>query len=298
MKTVLGIDIGGTKIAFGPVNESGVIKSRSIPTGSSPDQTMDHLIYGIDILLRETGLQWGSLSGIGIGAPGPLNSKGGNLLNPVNLPGWENYNIVHRLKRIYQGLIRLENDANCAALGEKFFGAAKPFETFAYITISTGIGSGVFLNGKLLSGRTGNAGEIGHIAIEPNGGECSCGQRGCLEYLASGIGIARRGTLAFGRPIRAEDVVNAYHIGDKTAKRIMEDTFRYIGIGCVALVNLFEPDAIVIGGGVSNIGEPLFREVSDYVRRYSLNRESGAIPILQAELKKDVGVVGAAVLVL
>lgn len=300
MKTALGIDIGGTKIAYGLVDETGgVLKSGRIATqvGSPPEQTMNRLLAGIDNLLRETGIGWGLLTGVGIGAPGPLNPQEGRLINPGNLRGWERYNVVARLKQHYKGPVRMENDANCAALGEKCFGAAKPYDTFAYMTISTGIGGGLFVDGKLLSGRTGNAGEIGHLAIDPNGGECYCGQKGCLEYLASGTGIARRGTEVFGRPMRAEDVAAAYFAGDERAVRVMNDTFRYIGIGCVTLVNLFEPEAIVIGGGVSAIGEPLLRAVAGYVRQNSFHREAGNIPILRAKLTRDAGVAGAAALV-
>jgi glucokinase len=299
MKTALGVDIGGTKIAFGLVNDAGVKASSSIPTGEDPDESMERLAGAIGELLRENGWDWEDLNGIGVGAPGPLLPREGRLLNPPNLPGWANYPVVQKLKQVYPGRVRLDNDANCAALGEKYFGAARPFDTFAYITISTGIGSGLFAEGKLLSGRTGNAGEIGHIAIDPHAGECpSCGQRGCLEYLASGTGIARRGTAVYGRPMRAEEIVEAFRRGEEPAQRILEETFRYIGIGCVTLVNLFEPEAILIGGGVSQIGEPLFRAVSAYVNRYALHRQAGEIPILPAQLSQDVGVVGAAVLIL
>jgi glucokinase len=192
----------------------------------------------------------------------------------------------------------LENDATAAALAEKWVGAARSAEHFVYITISTGIGAGIYSHGRLLTGATGNAGDIGHMVIDPASGICNCGQRGCFEYVASGTAIAREASSLLGRQVAAKEAFELALTGqDPAMEKLVHRVFDYIGIGCVTLINTFDPELLVIGGGVSQVGAPLFEAVSDYIMRNALNPSGRNTPVVPAALQQDAGLIGAAALV-
>ncbi|MNN37895.1 N-acetylmannosamine kinase [compost metagenome] len=218
-------------------------------------------------------------------------------MKPPNLRGWWDFAIVSSLKRHFAVPIHFENDATAAALAEKWLGAAKETENFVYITISTGIGAGIYSHGRLITGATGNAGDVGHFVIDPAAGQCVCGQKGCWEYIASGTAIARQASPLLGRDVTSKEVFDLAAKGHVQMKALVDQVFHYIGIGCVTLINTFDPEILVIGGGVSQVGDPLFDCIRDYVSRHALNPTGRNTPVVPAAMLQDAGLIGAAALV-
>lgn len=297
----IGVDIGGTKVAIGLVGENGEVQAeRTIGTKLDipPEQMTDQICQTVQEMVDESGLKLEHCAGIGIGAPGPLDPGSGKITCPPNLPSWAGFAIVERFKQHFQLPIRLENDASAAALAEKWVGAAQENDNFIYITISTGIGAGIYTAGKLFTGSSGNAGDVGHFVIDPSTGQCTCGQKGCFEYLASGTAIARRASELLGRSVTTKEVFELYQAKHLQITAFVEATFEYIGMGCVTLINIFDPEKVVIGGGVSQVGAPLFDAVRSYVERFALNPSGRKTKIVPARLHKNVGLIGAAALIL
>ncbi|MNO62732.1 Glucokinase [compost metagenome] len=300
MQHAAGIDIGGTKTAIGIIDHQGnVIAKKTIPTDQSvnPDVMIDRIADALKELLSVNQIDETELLGIGIGAPGPLNTKEGTIVEPPNLPGWWNFAIVSSMKRHFAVPVHFENDATAAALAEKWLGAAKKADNFIYITISTGIGAGIYSHGRLITGATGNAGDVGHLVIDPAAGTCVCGQQGCWEHIASGTAIARQAGLLLGRDITSREVFDLAAKGHAQMKTLVEQVFHYIGIGCVTLINTFDPEMLVIGGGVSQVGDTLFDHIREYVSRHALNPTGRETPVVPAAMLQDAGLIGAAALV-
>jgi glucokinase len=296
----IGVDIGGTKVAVGAVDDTGkVIAETSIPTDTriTPNTMTERIIQTIHEIISGKRLDIRHCQGIGIGAPGPLDPRGGKIVCPPNLPNWRDFPIVRQFEQEFDLPIRLENDASAAAVAEKWAGAAQDSNNFIYITISTGIGAGLYLDGKLYTGASGNAGDIGHMVIDPSQGTCTCGQKGCFEYVASGSAIARIGSAKLGRAVSTREVFDLYAQGDERAVHLLEQVFEYIGMGCVSLINAYDPEKIVIGGGVSQTGKPLFEAVQEYVGKYALNPSGRLTSIVPTGLSTSTGLIGAAALV-
>ncbi|MBP3953146.1 ROK family protein [Bacillus suaedae] len=296
----VGIDIGGTKVAIGLVDDQGVIQAQKtikMNQNIPPTEMVREMIDSLRELLLSVGINQSELKGIGIGAPGPLNSSQGIIISPPNLPKWRDFHLVDEMKKYVDLPIRLENDANAAAVAEKWVGAAQKDDSFVYLTISTGIGAGIFLDGKLISGRTGNAGEFGHVVLDASQDPCDCGQRGCWTSLASGTAIAKRASMILGKPVTTEEVIELAKLGDPQMSLFIQDTFEYIGMGCVTIINSLDPGKVIIGGGVSQAGDLLFATVREYVRMYALNPSGRDTEIVEAELGQMSGLVGAAGLV-
>ncbi len=296
----MGIDIGGTKIAIGLVNTSGEVVSRSVLSTNltiSPQDMMLEVAKEVNRLVEQQHLLKEDLLGVGIGAPGPIDAPDGMITCPPNLPNWVDFPVVQFMQEALGLTVTLQNDANCAALAEKWIGAAQDANSFVYVTISTGIGSGIYVDGRMLSGLRGNAGDIGHIVIDPSQGTCTCGQKGCFEWIASGTAIARRASDALLRNVSTKEVFELYANHDNTIVPIIAQTFEYIGMGCVTLINMLDPEMIVIGGGVSSVGDPLFDAARRYVRQFALNPAGRETRIVKAQLGSDAGLIGAAALV-
>jgi glucokinase len=259
-------------------------------------------------LLGRVGLPAAAVHRIGIGCAGPVSRQAGLILNPPNLPGWIRVPLVEYFEKHLGRPAIVENDANAAALGEFRYGAGKGAQSLVYLTVSTGIGGGIILDGKLWHGLKDGAGEVGHMTVNPDGPICGCGNTGCLEALASGPSIARRAreALAAGRASRlgelpdltAADVVRLAGEGDPLAVEVWEDTVRYLGLGVAAIVTILAPERVVLGGGVTEAGDllfdPLRREVRQRVRLVAVE----SVPILPAALGRDVGILGAAAVAL
>jgi len=306
---ILGLDIGGTKLATAMVTADGVCHGLQIePTNrdEGPDAVIARLFSQGRASITAAGL--GAPWAVGISCGGPLNSQDGVLEAPPHLPGWIDIPIVEMTEREFGVPAVLENDATAAALAEFWFGAGAGANSLVYLTISTGIGGGTVIDGKLYRGATGNGGEHGHITVRPNGRPCTCGRRGCLEAYCSGTQIAARAKEAVsdakGRgystmlsgidSITAADVSRAAALGDAVASAVWQETLEVLGQGLSDLINVLEPDVAVLGGGVTRAGSMLLEPLQDIVRNSVMGREADAVRLNLASLGDVVGVVGAA----
>ena len=309
-RLIIGVDLGGTNIKGALLDAQGniIAKEQTATQANAGPETvagrMSEMIASLEGLAVSKGTD---LLGIGIGVPGQPDSHLGTVVYAPSLR-WRNIPLVEYLRRATALPIFLENDANLAALGEQWRGAGRGSVNMVMITIGTGIGGGLILNGRLYSGITGTAGEIGHTIIDPNGPICSCGRRGCLETMTSATAMVRMAKEAIdlgeatelSRPenLDARDIIMAAQAGDKIADQIVKTSAYYLGLGLGNVINVFNPDAIVIGGGVSRAGEILFAPLRAYTRACSLESAAEAVKLVPAELGNDAGSIGAAALVL
>lgn len=320
MDMIIGLDIGGTKLAGGVLKgeaSGGEIQllERRERASQAQQGAEASLAQVYDLLSELTPLAaaHGPVAGIGICSPGPLNPETGIVFNPTNMPGWANIPLAAEVNRRFHVPCRMENDANGAGLAEALFGAARGFPRVFYTTISTGIGTGIIFDGRVYHGKNGVAGEGGHVSIDYRSPvRCNCGSFGCIESLASGTAIARRAREALKKnggsqvlalagaagAITAETVARAASMGDPVATQLVEETGEMLGAWLANIVNLLDPDVIVIGGGVSKIGEPLFRKIRETVPCLSVNPFASKTPIVAAQLQSDVGIFGAAAVIL
>ena len=315
-KLLLGVDIGGTKVAAGLVNHSGeiVFKTRNPMNPRGTEQEgLEAVKTAIDAALKQAA---GGIDAIGIISPGPLDPKTGIILNPPNLPCWRNYHLVQKLAEAYKMPIILDNDANAAGLAEALWGAGRGYKEVFYATLGTGVGTGIIFNGRIFHGRTGAAAEGGHLTIDYRGGKfCKCGKPGCVEAMVSGTGIARRARekarssgsiaqplidLAGGNidNITGEVVGKAFKSGDQLATEILEETADILAVWLGNIIDLLEPEVIVVGGGVSELMEGWFDHVRQQVPQWSVNQRANEIPIIIAKYRADAGIAGAAALFL
>lgn len=313
MRLVLGIDIGGTTFTVGAISTEGrrVGALREEPT--NPKDGADGVLHRIAAAgravmddARRVELQ-AEFIGIGAGAPGPLDAEAGVVLLTPNL-GWVDYPLRDRLQAALGLPTVIDNDANCAVLGEWWRGAAQGTRHAIGFTIGTGIGGGLIVDGKLYHGASGCAGEIGHTTIEANGRHCACGNYGCLEAYASGLAIARRAVEAIesgevttllqragGDPARisARTVYDAAHDGDELARELVHETAQFLGAGVANLVNVFNPEVVVVCGGVTRAGDLLFVPLRREVARRAFKPAVQAVRIVAQQLEAP-GVFGAA----
>lgn len=306
MGRCIGVDVGGTKIAAARVEPDGSVSRRfrtETRAAEGPDRVIERICQGIECVMGEE-----AVDGIGIACPGPLDSRSGVVLSPPNLPGWERIPLKERLEDRFQVPVCMENDANAAAWGEYLLGAGRWADPMIYITVSTGIGGGVVLDGALYRGADTYAGEIGHMIVDPQGAPCGCGRRGCLEAMASGTALARAAAEALrngdgrirewsgGSLPRAEHVFAAFREGDEVASRIIDDGIRYLAIGLANVVHLLNPRVIVIGGGVAGAGEMFFTPLRERLSNSLMPSFADTFELRPAELGADAGVIGAAAL--
>ncbi len=285
----LGIDLGGTKIATAIV-EDGVIRARervATPQTGFAD-VLAAMAQTADRLLESQG----PVHAIGVGSPGPLDVATGTILFAPNIPGMENAPLVAGLTDRLGRPVILENDANAAGYAEHLYGAARDLESSVYVTISTGIGGGLFVGDRVIRGANGVAGEIGHMTILPGGPVGGDGTDGSLEAIAAGRSIARDGTYVFGRSVSTEEVFALAKDGDEKALRIVDNAARFTGIGLANLVKIFDPEGFVIGGGMSQVGPFYLDRIVAATRAYLPGWPMP--PLLPARLGTDAGVIGAA----
>jgi glucokinase len=309
--TVLGLDIGGTKLAAGVVDGSG----RVLSFLAEPTLAEQGAAHGIERLLglgrlavEQSGLDWDAIHAVGIGCGGPLDADAGVLLAPPHLPGWRDVPVTALVEAAYERPAALENDATAGAAGEHLYGAGAGTRNMVYLTISTGVGGGVVLAGRLYRGASGNGGELGHVTVDWHGRRCrGCGRRGCLEAYVSGTSIAERAreairsdgnsTLARIAEPTAADVARAAEAGDPLAQAIWAETLEALACGLTSIVNVFEPELVVLGGGVTRAGEQLLGPVRERVRADAMKPAGTAADIVLSALGDQVGVVGAAAIV-
>ncbi|MEA1964821.1 MAG: ROK family glucokinase [Candidatus Aerophobetes bacterium] len=316
---VIGVDLGGTNIVSLLVNREGKIISkdkRETLAKEGKEKTINQLVNSVKTVIKEgekRGTTFESILGLGIGAPGPLNIKKGVVYLAPHLPDWRNVHLTKILRGKLELSVFLENDANAAALGEWWKGAGRNIDNLVLLTLGTGIGGGIIINGEVLHGSCDIAGEIGHIIIHEEGLPCSCGSRGCLEAYASATGVVRRTIAALkeGRKsilidwvsgnlekINCELVYQAAKENDKLSQWIIEETARYLGIGITNIVNILNPEMVILSGGMSQAGDLILKPVRKYAKRYALKPAIERVKIVQGSLLEDAGAIGAAITVL
>ncbi|HKE28994.1 MAG TPA: ROK family protein [Bryobacteraceae bacterium] len=314
MSMTIGVDIGGTKVAAGLVSEAGAISHKTrVPMVSTGDaeQGFDAVEAAVAAIFDDAPEARGAVKGIGICSPGPLDPKTGVVLNPPNLPCWRDFPLAAATERAFGVPAHVDNDANAAGLAEVLWGAAVGYRNVFYATLGTGIGTGIVFDKKIYHGRTGSAAEGGHVTIDYNGPLCGCGKRGCIEALCSGPAIAARargmldGTahsqildLAGGNvaEVRAEHVGQAWREGDALAKRVLEQTAHLLAIWLGNIVDVLEPDIMVVGGGVAELMSGFFPQILAELPAWSIIPRAREIPLVMARYGADAGIAGAAAL--
>jgi glucokinase len=311
----IGVDIGGTKVAAGLVTASGQIihQTRTPMVANDAAAGLAAVISAIDSVksLEQRGAAASSIAGIGICAPGPLDPRTGIVVNPPNLPGWRNFPLAAQVSKSYNLRVRVDNDGNAAALAEALWGAGRGFHTVICATIGTGIGTGIVFDGKIYHGRTGAAGEGGHTTIDYHGPRCGCGKLGCIEAFAAGPAIARRAAdkirtgkssmildLAHGCPdqITSEMIGKAYAAGDLLAKEVLQETAQLLTIWLGNMIDLLDPDVLIIGGGAGAMLRPFFDEIRDNLPKWCVNTHCQEVPLVPAHYGADAGIAGGAAL--
>lgn len=312
----IGIDVGGTNVKIALVDDNGkIIYSNSVPTYAKMgyEYTVNNIKQAIKDLMKETNTTPSDIEGIGFDFPGQVDCKTGVVKLAPNIPGWVNVPIAQMIEDEFHIPTRIDNDVRCAALGELKFGAGRGCENFICITVGTGIGSGIVINGKVVRGATNAAGELGHIKLQMNGGPiCGCGDTGCLEAFASGPAIVamaqeyikggkstkfREMAAVEGGEITPYMVAKAAEEGDPVAKRIFEIVGEYIGIGLTSVINLLNPERVIIGGGVAESGELLLRPIRKTIKERAMVVAGNAVEIVPAQLGNSAGVIGASMLI-
>jgi glucokinase len=312
---IVGIDLGGTNIAAGAMPTDG---TREIAMRMAPTKAEEGAAAVVDRIARmveeviaqtmaETGAERSDFLGVGIGSPGPLDRARGIVIVTPNL-GWRDFPLRDEVSSRVNLPATLDNDANCATLGEWWCGAAKGGRNVVGLTIGTGIGGGLILDGKLYHGASDAAGEIGHTTIDSTGRRCKCGNYGCLEAYTSGPNIAERAREAIDvdetsillelvegdiSRITAQTVFEAAKRGDPTAQEVVKDTAHFLGVGLSTLINVFNPDTVVIAGGVTQAGDLLFDPLRAEIRRRAFKPAVEACRIVPGALPLSAGVVGA-----
>lgn len=310
----LGIDLGGTKIAAGIVDADGrIIKKASVPTGRTrnSDEIVEDMCLLAENLIKDVGISLKELDSIGIGSPGTHDRKNGIVLYNNNL-NFRNVKVREQMQKHVPVPVYLENDANCAAIAESVAGAAKGADFAVIITIGTGIGGGVIINKKLYTGFNGAGGELGHIVIRFNGEACTCGRNGCWEAYSSATALIRQTrNAAVENPdskihalvegdldkINAKTAFDAARMGDETGVKVVDNYISMFAEGLANIVNIFQPNIIAIGGGVSKEGEYLLAPLREKMKDKIYSGEGvERTRIIEAKLGNDAGIIGAALI--
>ena len=309
MKYGFGIDIGGTTVKVAFFDENGEMKCKwEIPTRSEGggEQILPDIAATVDTFLQQNRLSKDSILGIGVGVPGPVSREG--VVNKcVNL-GWGVFNIEQELSQLTGLPVKAGNDANVAALGEYWMGGGQGYESLVMATLGTGVGGGIILDGKILYGARGAAGEIGHMVLDRNETEpCGCGKLGCAEQYCSATGVVRmakrymatddRPSMLRGREITCKEIFDAAAAGDAVAAAALETVYARMAEFCANLANAFDPAVIVLGGGVSKAGEVLVEGIKRHFPKYVFHAMAD-MPFVLATLGNDAGAYGAFKLIL
>ena len=322
MKTyVVGIDIGGTKLATVVADSTGHIFSK-VRKPTLAERGPEYALQLLFDMVRETinlaGLEQKSISAIGVSCGGPLDTKTGVVYSPPNLPGWDALPLKAQLESEFEIPVTIENDANASALAEYRFGGGRGYNAVLYMTMSTGIGGGIVIDGQIYRGANDSAGEVGHQILLPDGPLCGCGKRGCLEALCSGPAIARRArtaiqeqlaekntlattllNLADGRieAVKSEHVLAAARTGDVLALQLVDETAYYMGWGIANLVNVLNPDIVLLGTIAIAAGDLLLNPIRKTVSEFAMTRPAEAVKIAPAQLGEALGDLAAIALV-
>ncbi len=309
-KYVIGIDLGGTSIKGGAVSKKGVIQecgTHESASKSGPLRPVENMVRLVHDLSKKMGYP---PEAIGFGIPGAIFSEKGIVTKSPHFPRWRNFNLKASLENKISIPFIIENDANAAALGEAWLGAGKGYKHFCCMTLGTGIGGGIVLNGSIWKGMNGMAGEIGHIVVEPDGRPCPCGGQGCLETYASATGIIKTATEKFSRSkitkalkkspdkkqkkITAELLCKLAREGDETSKTIFKEMGKYLGIGFADLINILNLELIIIGGGLLPAWNLFIREAIRQMKKRAYKVPAENVQIVKAKCGNDAGLLGCA----
>ena len=315
-KKIIGIDLGGTTTKFAILTSDGEIQQKwSIDTNvlDGGSHIIPEIIQSVNHRLSLYNMDASDFLGIGLGSPGKVDRESGTIVGAYNL----NWKTVQPVKEQIEGetkiRVAIDNDANVAALGEQWKGAGANDPNVVFVTLGTGVGGGVISEGNLLHGTAGCAGEIGHVIVDPDGFECTCGRKGCLETVSSATGVVRlarhlseqyagvselKERLDNGEEVTCKDIFEASQNEDKFAVIVVDRVCFYLGLACGNIANTLNPSSIVIGGGVSASGEFLRGQVEEYFNRFAFPEVSQSTKIKLAELGNDAGIIGAGSLVL
>ena len=315
-RATLGIDIGGTKVAAGLVDASGTILFQTrVPmiANGAAEAGFGAVVNVVNAVFAAQPDARSSLAGIGICSPGPLDPRSGVVINPPNLPCWRNFPLAAEVQRVFGVQARVDNDANAAGLAEAIWGAGVGYRDVFYATLGTGIGTGIVLDKRIHHGRTGSAAEGGHVTIDYHGPRCACGKLGCIEVLCSGPAIAKRAREKMAHSpqagarilelsggnlerVQAETVAEAFRQGDSLATEVLENTADLLTIWIGNVIDLLEPDIMILGGGVSELMSAFFGRIREQLPNWSINERAAEIPIVRAKYGSDAGIAGAAAL--
>ena len=315
---VIGVDVGGTKVAAGIVDVQGKILTQtrvSMNCRGSAQDGLASVLSAIESLLAHDAALRKKIHCIGICAPGPLDPRTGVIINPPNVPCWRDFPLADEVAKHYSAHVKVDNDANAAGLAEHLWGAGRGFRNIFFATIGTGIGTGIVLDGKIFHGRTGSAAEGGHVSIDLNGPVCNCGKKGCIEVLASGTAIARRAREKLAESpqrgaqllalagddaasVRSEMVGKAADAGDQLSREILDQTLEYLAVWLGNVVDLLEPEVIILGGGAGQMLRSHFNEIQKRMSGWCVNSRCQEIPIVSAHYGENAGIAGGAALCL
>lgn len=313
MKYYIGIDLGGTNIKAGVVSEDFEIVSKATCKTNLPRPAEEICADMAKVALEaldKAGLTLENIESVGIGTPGTANSESGVIEYSNNL-GFLNFPVVKLMRTHIDKPCFVENDANAAAYGEFVAGAAKGANDAVCITLGTGVGGGIIINGKIYSGFNFAGAEIGHTVVDPNGPECTCSRKGCFEVFSSATGLVRMTKEAMladkssimwkmneeDGKVSARTAFNAMRVGDKAGKEVVEKYIKYLALGITNTINVFQPDILCIGGGVCNEGDPLLLPLKELVAKEVYTKNSAKnTEIVIAKLGNDAGIIGAAFL--
>ncbi|KMK78077.1 ROK family protein [Alkalihalobacillus pseudalcaliphilus] len=297
----IGIDIGGTKIAAGIIGKDGtVVAKERIPTsqlGSS--QLIEHVLTLIRLLKAKAAELNCPIKGIGLGSAGQVHVRRGEILSATsNISGWSGVTLKKVIEEHYRLPVFIDNDVQVMALAEKRLGAAVAYQHFICLALGTGVGGGIYMDNKRLQGTWGGAAELGHTSIDYQGDLCNCGLRGCLETFASGTWIAKKMNdlqkpVAEKRPLTSEQVFDLYHEGNKDAKQVVNRMVTGLSYGIINLVHTFNPEAIILGGGVMDHNDWIVSLVQKFISGKGLIRLMESVEIKKAELGSEAGLIGA-----
>ncbi len=309
----VGVDVGGTNVKVALVDKTGsIVYTDTVPTRAEMgyEYTISNIIKAISDVIKESKVAKDSVEGIGFGFPGQIDCDNGIVRLAPNIPGWVDIPIADIVSKEFGVPVKVDNDVRCAALAELNYGAGKGTTNMICITVGTGIGSGLIVNGKLVRGASNAAGELGHIKLQMEGGPlCGCGDQGCLEAFASGPAIVAMAEeyIKGGKSTKyrelAKNEITPYYVceaakqGDVVAKKIFEIIGTYIGTGLASVVNLLNPEKIVIGGGVADAGDFLFNPIKDALKKRTMPIQGAAVQVVHAELGNTAGVIGASLLI-
>ena len=306
----IGIDLGGTNIAIGVVDNAGrILAQDSTPTLSSRpyDEIVKDMVNLSEKIVKKAGYKMSDVEGVGIGCPSAVDNRSGEVIYTANIPSFQNIPLRKEFQKYYNIPVTLLNDANAAAYGEYIVNGENS-SVFVAVTLGTGVGGGIILDGKVFVGSNGAGVEIGHIPLVHNGIRCGCGNRGCWESYASVTALIKQTKVAIAKHpesllkqiadergvVNGRTAFDAAKRGDSVATEVIQKYIEYIANGIVGIVNIFQPEKLVIGGGISKEGEYLIKPITEFVRKYDYNKFFEPVKIEAATLFNDAGIIGSA----